>query len=123
MTETSFTDTIEEKLAFISPTVKAIDFGGDQAYLRELQTLLRQRLASLVVLFERDPGLDAATADLYAAAAAVVNDTTAASQPLARKRRLLKEAQARFQERISIARPNGRRACAAWRQNELFLAA
>jgi hypothetical protein len=123
MTETSFTDTIEEKLAFTSPTVKAIDFGGDQAYLRELRSLLRQRLASLVVLFERDPGLDAATADLYAAAAAVVNDTTAASQPLARKRRLLKEAQARFQARISTARPNGRRACAAWRQNELFLAA
>ena len=123
MTETSFTDTIEEKLAFIAPTVKAIDFGGDQTYLRELQSLLRQRLASLVVLFERDPGLDAATADLYAAAAAVVNDTTAASQLLARKRRLLKEAQARFQQRISTARPNGRRACAAWRQNELFLAA
>ena len=123
MVETSFTDTIEEKLAFISPTVKAIDFGGDQAYLRELQTLLRQRLASLVVLFERDPGLDAATADLYAAAAAIVNDTTAASQPLARKRRLLKEAQARFQARIATAQPDGRRAGAAWQQSELFLAA
>jgi hypothetical protein len=34
MVETSFTDTIEEKLAFISPTMKAIEFGGDQAYLR-----------------------------------------------------------------------------------------
>src|SRR5215207_1131540 len=123
MAEKSFTDTLEEKLAFISPTVKAIEFGGDQSYLRELQTLLRQHLASLVVLFERDPGLDAATADLYAAAAAVVNDTTRASQPLARKRRLLKEAQTRFRERISTARPNGRRACAAWRENELFLAA
>jgi hypothetical protein len=106
MVETSFTDTIEEKLAFISPTVKPIKFGGDQAYLQGLQTLLRQHLASLVVLFERDPGLDAATTDLYAAAAAVVNDTTMASQPLARKRRLLNEAQTRFQERIATARPN-----------------
>ena len=123
MAETPFTDTIEEKLAFISPTVKAIEFGGELPYLRELQALLRQRLANLVVLFERDPGLDAATTDLYAAAAAVVNDTTLASQPLARKRRLLKEAQARFQERISTARPNGRRACTDWRQNELFIAA
>jgi hypothetical protein len=96
MAEKSFTDTLEEKLAFISPTVKAIEFGGDQPYLRELQTLLRQHLANLVVLFERDPGLDAATADLYAAAAAVVNDTTTASQTLARKRRLLKEAQVRL---------------------------
>ncbi|MBD2750923.1 hypothetical protein IC232_30255 [Microvirga sp. BT688] len=127
MAEKSFTDTIEENLAFISPTVKAIEFGGDQPYFCELQTLLRQHLTSLVVLFERDPGLDAATADLYAAAAAIVQDTTLASQPLARKRRLLKEAQERFQdrfqERISTARPNGRRACAAWRQSELFLAA
>jgi hypothetical protein len=123
MAETSITDTIEEKLAFISPTVKAIEFGGELPYLRELQTLLRQRLASLITLFERDPGLDAATADLYEAAAAVVNDTATASQPLARKRRLLKEAQARFQERISTARPSRRRACADWRQNELFLAA
>jgi hypothetical protein len=123
MADKHFTDTIEEKLAVISPTVRAIEFGGDLPYLRELQTLLRQHLTSLVVLFERDPGLDAATADLYAAAAAVVNDTTMASQPLARKRRLLKEAQARFQERISTARPSGRRACAVWRQNELFLAA
>src|SRR5215208_1976042 len=123
MAEKHFTDTIEEKLALISPTVKAIEFGGDLPYLRELQTLLRQHLASLVVLFERDPGLDAATADLYGAAAAVVNDTTMASQPLARKRRLLREAQERFQERIAAARPNGRRVCAAWRQSELFLAA
>jgi len=123
MVEKRFTDTIEEKLAFIPPTVKAIEFGGELPYLHELQALLRQRLANLVVLFERDPGLDAATADLYAAAAAIVQDTTLASQPLARKRRLLKEAQTRFQERIATARPNGRRAGAAWRQNELFLAA
>jgi hypothetical protein len=123
MADKRFTDVIEEKLALIVPTLNTIEFGGDQPYLCELQTLLRQHLTSLVVLFERDPGLDAATTDLYAAAAAVVNDTTQASQPLARKRRLLREAQARFQERIATARPNGRRACAAWRQNELFLAA
>src|SRR3712207_798044 len=116
MAETSFTDTIEEKLAFISPTVRAIEFGGELPYLRELQALLSQLLANLVVLFERDPGLDTAPTYLYAAATAVVNDTTLASQPLTRKRRLLKEAQARFQERISTARPNGGRACAAWRQ-------
>ena len=123
MADQWFTDTTEEKLALITPTLNAIEFGGDQSYLCELQTLLRQHLTSVVVLFERDPGLDAATADLYAAAAAIVQDTTLASQPLARKRRLLREAQARFRERISTARPNGRRPCAAWRQNELFLAA
>jgi hypothetical protein len=36
MAETRFTDTIEEKLAFISPTVKAIEFGGELSYLCEL---------------------------------------------------------------------------------------
>jgi hypothetical protein len=123
MADERFTDTIEKKLALVIPTLKDIEAGGNQTYLRELQMLLRQHLESLVVLFERNPGLDAATADLYAAAAALVNDCTAASQPLARKRRLLREAQARFQERILTAHPNGRRACAAWRQSELFLAA
>jgi hypothetical protein len=123
MAEKRFTDPIEEKLALISPTVKAIEFGGDLPYLRELQTLLRQHLASLVILFERDPGLDAATTDLYAAAAAMVQDTPMAAQPPVRKRRLLNEAQTRFQERITMARPTARRACAAWRENELFLAA
>jgi hypothetical protein len=123
MADERFTDTIEKKLALVIPTLKDIEAEGNQTYLRELQMLLRQHLESLVVLFERNPGLDAATADLYAAAAALVNDCTAASQPLARKRRLLREAQARFQERISAAHPNGRRACAAWRQSELFLAA
>ncbi|QRM33491.1 hypothetical protein [Microvirga sp. VF16] len=122
MAENCFTDTIEEKLALISPTVKAIEFGGELPYLCELQTLLRQHLVGLVVLFERDPGLDAATTDLYAAAA-MVQDTPTAAQPLARKPRLLNEAQTRFQERIATARPNARRTCAAWRENELFLAA
>ena len=123
MADEHFTDAIEKKLALVTPTLRDIEAGGDQTYLRELQALLRQNLESIVVLFERNPGLDAATADLYAAATALVNDCKAASQPLTRKRRLLKEAEARFQERISTARPNGRRDCAAWRQNELFLAA
>ena len=123
MAENGFTDTTKESLALISSTLNAIQFGGDLPYLRELQKLLKQHLASLVVLFERDPGLDAATADLYAAAASVVQDIPTASQPLGRKCRLLKETQARFEQRIAAARPNGRRACAAWRQSELFIAA
>ena len=123
MADERFTDTLEKKLALLTPTLRDIETGGDQAYLRELQALLRQHLESLVVLFERNPGLDAATTDLYAAATALVNDCKTATQPLARKRRLLREAETRFQERIATARPNGRRDCAAWRQNELFLAA
>ena len=98
----------------IAPTV--IEFGGDLPYLCELQALLRQHLAGLVALFDRDPGLWMPQQPICTRAAAVVNDITKASQPLARKRRLLKEAQTRFHERIATARPNGRRASAAWRQ-------
>ena len=123
MAEKRFIGTTEESLALISSTLNAIQFGGDLPYLCELLKLLKQHLASLVVLFERDPGLDAATADLYAAAAAVVHDITSASPPPARHRRRLKEAQARLQERISTARPNGNRVCTAWGQDERFLAA
>ena len=32
MTEKSLTDTIEDKVAMIAPTVKAIEFGGDQPF-------------------------------------------------------------------------------------------
>ena len=123
MTENILNDAIEEKLNLIAPTLKAIQAGGEQSYLINLQTLLRKNLASLLGLFERDPGLEAATADLYAAAAAIVNDVTAASQPYARKRRLLNEAQMRFEERITLGRPRQRRPSASWRQSELFLAA
>lgn len=123
MTEKTLNEAIEEKMKMIPPIVKAIQAGGEEAYLRDLQTLLRKNLASLLALFERDPGLDAATTDLYAAAAAIVRDVAIASQPYARKRRLLKEAQARFEERIALARPRERKPSASWRQNELFLAA
>jgi hypothetical protein len=122
MTEKTLNEAIEEKLKLIAPTLKAIQYGGDHSYLGDLQTLLRKNLASLLVLFERDPGLDAATADLYAAASAIVRDI-AETSPYARKCRLLKEAQARFEERIAMARPRERRPSVSWRQNELFLAA
>jgi hypothetical protein len=42
MTENNLTDTIDEKLALIAPTLNAIAFGGDQPYLCQLQTLLRR---------------------------------------------------------------------------------
>ncbi|HEU6442733.1 MAG TPA: hypothetical protein VFF38_10250 [Microvirga sp.] len=122
MTEKTLNEAIQEKLNLIAPILKAIQAGGEESYLGDLQTLLRKNLASLLSLFERDPGLDAATADLYAAAAAIVRDVTAASQPYARKRRLLKEAHVRFEERIALARPRERKSSTSWRQHELFLA-
>lgn len=123
MTDKNLNEAIAEKLNLIAPTLKAIQAGGEEAYLGDLKDLLRKNLASLLTLFERDPGLDAATADLYAAAAAFVKDVAVSSQPYARKRRLLKEAHLRFEERIALARPRERKSSASWRQNELFFAA
>jgi len=123
MTETTSAEAIQEKVNLIAATLKALQSGGDENYLREIQGLLQRNLSGILVMFERNPGLDAATTDLFAAASAVVNDMKVASQPLARKRRLLREAQARFEERVALARPNGRKPSAAWIQKEVVLAA
>ena len=58
-------------------------------------------------LIERDPGIEAATDDLYEAAAAFLAEVTA-STPLARHLRLLREARLRYRERLSGARPGER---------------
>ncbi|ANY85114.1 hypothetical protein BB934_43740 (plasmid) [Microvirga ossetica] len=123
MTDTISSEVIQEKMDHVSGTLNAILSGGGEGYLRELQGLLQKNLTGLLSLFDRNPDLDAATSDFYAAAAAIVNDIDAESQPLARKRRLLREAQARFEERIRIAEPNRRKPSAAWCKNEIFLAA
>jgi len=123
MTDTPSAEAIQEKKNLIAATIKALQSGGDEGYLRELLTLLQKNLSSVLVMFDRNPGLDAATTDLYAAASAVVNDMKAGAQPLARKRRLLREAQERFDERVLLARPNTRKPSAAWCKDEIFLAA
>jgi len=123
MTEAISHEAIHEKMTVIEGTLKAILSGGDQGYLRELQGLLQKNLAGILSMFERNPGLDAATSDLYAAATAIVNDTGVETQPLARKHRLLRDAKVRFDERIRLSKPNGRKPSAAWCKKELFLAA
>jgi hypothetical protein len=123
MTDIPSAEAIQEKKNLIAAALKALQSGGDENYLRELLALLQRNLSSLLVTFERNPGLDAATTDLFAAASAVVNDMHAAVQPLARKRRLMREAQDRFDERVILARPNGRKPSATWCKDEIFLAA
>jgi hypothetical protein len=123
MTDTPSAEAIHEKKNIIAATLKALQSGGDANYLRELLSLLQKNLSGILAMFDRNPGLDAATTDLYAAASAFVNDMPAASQPPARKRRLLREAQERFEGRVSTARPNGRKPSAAWCKDEIFIAA
>ena len=81
------TDAVDEKLALIAPVLREIEQGGQGTDLRDLGSHLVRALR----LFERNPGIEAAADDLYAAAVALVRENTSFSQTSARGRRLLKE--------------------------------
>ena len=99
MTHKTFAETIEDRLELIELVVAAIAQGSRGDDLRDLRILL----IDLMGLLKRDPGIEAAADDLYAAATALVTDSTAKSQPLARKLRLLKDARQRFSSRLTGA--------------------
>jgi hypothetical protein len=123
MTHKSFAKTIDEMLAMIEPALDGLRQGGSTADLRELQSLLRQLLIDLMALIERDPGIEAATADLYAAASALVADSAVGSQPVTKKLRLFRDARVRFRERLMVARPSEHGSRVVWRHQELLLSA
>ena len=93
------TDAVDEKLASIAPVLREIEQGGHGADLRDLGLHLVRALR----LFERNPGIEAAADDLYAAAVALVGENTRFSQSSARGRRLLKDAHLRFCSRLEAA--------------------
>ncbi len=99
MTFKILTDAVDEKLAVVATVLRTIEQGGQTVDLRDLATHLVRALR----LFERNPGIEAAADDLYAAAAALVGENTKLSQPTARGRRLLKEAHMRFCSRLEAA--------------------
>jgi hypothetical protein len=115
-------DTTERMLALIEPALSAIEEGGCKRDLQELDAFLHGLLTDLLRLVERDPGLEAAVADLYRSAAAIVRDNGVDALPSARKHRLFREARARFMDRISSARPSATAARIAWRHQELLCA-
>ncbi len=93
------TDAVDEKLALIAPVLRRIEQDGQSADLLDLCSHLIRALR----LFERNPGIEAAADDLYAAAAALVGENMRPSQPSARGRRLLKDAHLRFCSRLEAA--------------------
>lgn len=99
MTFKVLADAVDDKLAAIALVFTQMEQGGESAVLRELAGHLMGALA----LFQRNPGIEAAADDLYAATAALIADSTPQSQPMARKRRLLQEAQLRFTSRLTGA--------------------
>ncbi len=99
MTFKILTDAVDEKLAVVATVLRTIEQGGQTVDLRDLATHLVRALR----LFERNPGIEAAADDLYAAAAALVGKNTMLSQSTARGRRLLKGAHMRFCSRLEAA--------------------
>ncbi|MFC4172896.1 hypothetical protein ACFOYU_12595 [Microvirga sp. GCM10011540] len=90
---------VGDKLALISYVLTRVEQGGGSADLHDLE----QHLVDTVSLFQRNPGIEAAANDLYAAAAIHVADYAARSQPVARKLRLLREAHLRFSDRLTAS--------------------
>jgi hypothetical protein len=99
MTFKILTDAVDENLAVIAPVLGRIEQDGQTGDLRDLAGHLVRALR----LFDRNPGIEAAADDLYAAAAALVGENTRLPQPTARGRRLLKDAHMRFRGRLEAA--------------------
>jgi hypothetical protein len=100
MRQAPFAHALDELKVLVAQIVSAIENGGGAMSLRDLQ----MRLVDILVISERNPGITAAAEDLLAAATAMVQDSAVHAQPEARKRRLLRDARRRFEERVAGAR-------------------
>ena len=123
MTLQLFANPVDEVLGSIEPTLAKLELDGADADRRELRQSLRQALINLMTVLERDPGIETATADLYAAATALTETCAGPSVPPARTLRLFRDARARFRERLTRARPCQYGTRVGWRLEELLLSA
>jgi hypothetical protein len=123
MNQKTFAARLDEMLELIERALAAIEQGVGQPELLRLQTLLQELLINCMRLLERNPGIEAAAADLYAAASVLVTDSTRGAQPLTRKLRLFREARLRFRQRLTAARPSEHGTKIVWRHEELLLSA
>ncbi len=119
MTRDTFDNALDEILQHLATNLDAIRQGGSEADLREVQC----RITDLIALIERSPGIEAAVADLYIAAEALVSDRVVQAQPMARKLRLLADAHRRFCELLPAARPLERGRRSVWLHRSLQFAA
>ena len=119
----SVANPVDEMLGYIEPTLTRIECEAADADPRELRENLRRALIGLMHLLERDPGIETATADLYAAATALADGDPSRSLPAARKLRLFRDARVRFRERLARARPCEHGSTPGWRLEQLLLPA
>ncbi|MBM6595447.1 hypothetical protein [Microvirga pudoricolor] len=99
MLHKTFAETIDERLKAIGLLADCIALQPEQSDLHDLRVLL----LDVMGLLKRDPGIESAADDLYAAAMALVRDKAVGAQPIARKQRLLKDARSRFFGRLNGA--------------------
>ncbi len=106
MAQGAFSEAVQAAVELIEEVVAGIEQNhGDPNGLPSLRT----HLVELLSLIERSPGIDAAADDLDAAATALMNTRSAdGSVDLVRRRRLLREAFQRFQQRLARAKPSAK---------------
>ncbi len=95
----SLADAVYERLSSIDQVLRRIEQGTGKAELHQLAL----HLVDALKLFQRNPGMEAAADDLYAAATALVAEHWESCRPTARVRRLLQEAHLRFCGRLGAA--------------------
>jgi len=98
MTDTSFAETIRDRIAAVELVVDAIAGQGQETDLHDLRVLLINTMS----LMKRDPGVEASVDDLYAAARAIVKDAEAGVHPVARNVRCMRSALGRFTSRVPV---------------------
>jgi hypothetical protein len=123
MTHPTFAAKLDEMLELLERALTAIQQGGGPAEMHHLQKLLGELLSSCLRLVERNPGIEAAAADLYAAVSAIVRDSGVGAQPYRKKQRLFREARQRFRDRLAGACPGAYASDVVWRHRELLLSA
>ncbi|UVF21378.1 hypothetical protein HPT29_009740 [Microvirga terrae] len=99
MADSSVAQTINERIEAVKKVVNLIAQAGRGGDLHDLRVLLINTMS----LLKRDPGLEAAVDDLYAAAEALVKDASSGTPPNTRSLRLLLSALDRFCTRLSTA--------------------
>ncbi len=122
MTHRTFADVTDKVLGLIEPALESLESGGSEGELADVRPVLKQLLIDLMRLLERNPGIEAAAADLYVAASALVRDTAAGASPSARMLRVFRELRVRFRARLVAARPTEEGSEIVWRHQELLFA-
>jgi hypothetical protein len=103
MAHKTFEETINERREAIELVLSYIAQHGGESSLHDLRVLL----IDIMGMLKRDPGIEFAADDLYAAAATLVKGSVGGSHPSPRQFRLFRDARERFCQRLPVAAEQG----------------